>query len=70
VINMIEYALGKKAIMKFLPRHPADVFATWANIEKSRDKLNWHPKATIEEGIRKTVQWYIENRGFVNSLKG
>jgi nucleoside-diphosphate-sugar epimerase len=70
VISLIEDALGKKAVMKFSPRHPADVFATWADIGKSRDTLNWYPKTTIEEGIKKTVQWYIENRAFVNSLKG
>lgn len=70
VINLIEDALGKKAVMKFLPRHPADVFATWADIEKSRNKLSWYPKTTIEEGIKKTIQWYTENRAFVNSLKG
>ena len=69
VINLIENALGKKAVMKFSPRHPADVVATWAHIEKSRDKLNWYPKTTIEEGIQKTIKWYSENREFVNSLK-
>ncbi len=70
VINLIEDGLGKKASIRFLPRHPADVFATWADIRKSRDVLSWHPETTIEEGIQKTVQWYIENKTFVNSLKG
>ncbi|MEW6001408.1 MAG: SDR family NAD(P)-dependent oxidoreductase [Nitrospirota bacterium] len=69
VINFIEDLLGKKAVMKFLPRHPADVPATWADIEKSRKMLNWHPKTTIEEGIKKTVAWYLKNRRFINSLK-
>ncbi|MEW6570061.1 MAG: GDP-mannose 4,6-dehydratase [Nitrospirota bacterium] len=69
VIKLIEDALGKKAAMNFLPRHPADVFATWADINKSREKLDWLPKTTIEEGIRKTVHWYLENREFVNSLR-
>jgi nucleoside-diphosphate-sugar epimerase len=69
VINLIEDALGKKAVMNFLPRHPADVFATWAYIEKSRMKLKWSPKTTIEEGIKKTVAWYLENREFVNTLR-
>jgi len=69
VINLIEDILGEKAVIEFLPRHPADVFATWAHIEKSREKLNWQPKTTIEEGIKKTVEWYLENREFVNSLK-
>src|SRR4030043_2294773 len=69
VINLIENALSKKAVMKFLPRHPADVFATWANIEKSEEKLNWYPKTTIEEGIKKTIEWYLGNKEFINSLK-
>jgi len=69
VINLIEELLGKKAVMEFAPRHPADVFATWAHIDKSREKLNWHPQIPIEEGIKKTVAWYLENKDFVNSLK-
>jgi len=69
VITLIENSLGKKAVMEFSPRHPADVFATWAHIKKSREKLHWYPKTTIEEGIKKTVAWYLENRDFINSLK-
>jgi UDP-glucuronate 4-epimerase len=69
VINLIEGALGKKAVIKFLPRHPADVTATWADIEKSKEKLHWSPQTPIEEGIRKTVAWYFENRELVNSLR-
>ena len=69
VINLIEELLGKKAVMEFTPRHPADVFATWAHIEKSREKLNWSPKITIEAGIEKTVAWYRDNKDFVKGLK-
>ena len=69
VINLIEDILGKKALINFSPRHPADVVATWADIEKSKEKLSWHPKTTIEDGIKKTVQWYLENRDFVQSLR-
>jgi len=69
VINMIEDELGKKAVMNFIPRHPADIVATWAHIEKAREKLSWQPRTTIEEGIKKTVTWYFENREFIRSLK-
>ncbi len=69
VINVIEDALGKKALITFAPRHPADVVATWADIGKSRTKLDWYPKTSIEDGIRKTVGWYLENRDFVKSLR-
>lgn len=69
VINMIEDELGKKAEMNFIPRHPADIVATWADIEKAKEKLDWYPRTSIEEGIRKTVAWYFENREFIRSLK-
>lgn len=69
VINTIEKELGKKAVIEFSPRHPADVVATWANINKSRTQLGWEPKTSIEEGIKNTVAWYMENRDFLNSLR-
>ncbi len=70
VISLIEEVLGKKAEIEFVPRHPADVFATWAHIDKSKEKLHWSPKTSIKEGIKKTVAWYLENKDFVNRLKG
>jgi len=31
VINLIEKLLGKKAQIQWQPRHPADIYATWAD---------------------------------------
>ncbi|NOX21356.1 MAG: NAD-dependent epimerase/dehydratase family protein [Nitrospirae bacterium] len=69
VINLIEKALNKKANINWLERHPADVEATWADISKARSMLGWQPKVKIEEGIERTVKWYMDNRDFVISLK-
>jgi UDP-glucuronate 4-epimerase len=69
VIHIIEEALGKKALIQWLPRHPADVLATWADIEKSKRLLHWAPAIGIEEGIRRTIQWYMEHRDFLLTLR-
>ncbi len=69
VINLIEEALGKKAEINWLERHPADVEATWADITKARTLLGWQPAVKIEEGIKRTVKWYMENRDFLISLR-
>ncbi len=69
VINLIEEQLKKKANINYLPLHPADVKATWADIEKSKKMLGWSPKIPIEEGIKLTVQWYKENRYFIKGLR-
>ncbi len=69
VINLIEENLGKKAKMKFLPRHPADVMATCADIGKARRLLGWKPEVRIEEGIRRTIEWYSENEDWLENVK-
>lgn len=36
---------------------------------KMSSELNWQPQETFESGIRKTVQWYLENQQWVNNVK-
>jgi dTDP-glucose 4,6-dehydratase len=33
-----------------------------------RDELGWRPSVTIEEGLRKTVQWYLANEDWWQPL--
>ena len=68
VIRLIEQYLGKKAKIEFQPRHPADVPATWADISRAKELLGWQPEVNIEEGIQRTVEWYLENREWVRKV--
>lgn len=70
VVRLIEENLGKKAKIDTLPMHSADMPHTWAHIEKARRLLGWEPKTTIEEGIKNTVRWFLENREFLSKIKG
>jgi nucleoside-diphosphate-sugar epimerase len=69
VIKLLEKNLGKKAKIKRLPRHPADVTATWAHIQKAKKLLGWEPKTSIEQGIENTVKWFFENKKFLIGIK-
>ncbi|MDI6714345.1 MAG: GDP-mannose 4,6-dehydratase [Thermodesulfovibrio sp.] len=69
VINLIEKLLGKEAEIQWQPRHPADIFATWADITEAKQYIGWIPKVSIEEGISKTVQWYKEYRDLLKDIK-
>jgi dTDP-D-glucose 4,6-dehydratase len=31
--------------------------------------LGWKPKMPLEEGIEKTVNWFLENKKFLKSLE-
>lgn len=69
VINLIEELLGKKAKIQWEKRHPADIYATWADISEAKKYIGWQPKISIEEGLKKTVDWYLENRELLKSIK-
>jgi UDP-glucuronate 4-epimerase len=58
LIELLEGALGRKAIIDRQPEQPGDVPITYANIEKARAHLGYSPQIKIEEGIQKFVAWF------------
>ena len=68
VISLIEKLVGKKAAIVHKPAHPADVQATWADITRARRLLGWEPEVPLEEGLKRTVDWYVENRQFARGV--
>ena len=61
LITEIEKALGKKAAREYLPPQPGDVERTFADVTKADDEFGYNPKTTIQEGLKKFVQW-LENQ--------
>ena len=57
-IQVLEEHLGKKAIKKLLPMQPGDVPETFADIDELVKDINYKPKVSIEEGIKRFVEWY------------
>ncbi|TNB49671.1 dTDP-glucose 4,6-dehydratase [Martelella lutilitoris] len=37
---------------------------------RARDELGWRPSVTVEEGLEKTVQWYLDNEDWWRALQG
>jgi dTDP-glucose 4,6-dehydratase len=36
---------------------------------RTRNELGWRPSVTVEEGLRKTVQWYLDNETWWRALQ-
>lgn len=60
-IGIVESALNKKAHVKVMPMQPGDVSKTCADVSKAQKMLGYAPKVTFEEGIKRTVEWYLSN---------
>ncbi|MBT4483249.1 MAG: NAD-dependent epimerase/dehydratase family protein [Candidatus Latescibacteria bacterium] len=68
VIELIEKYTDKKAELIYKEPHKADMFATGADISKAKKILNWHPEVSLEEGIKRTVEWSKENWNWLKDI--
>jgi UDP-glucuronate 4-epimerase len=57
-IEVLEDCLGKKAEKEFLPMQNGDVPATYANVDDLVRDVGFKPTTTIDEGLRRFVDWY------------
>ncbi|MEI8356706.1 MAG: SDR family NAD(P)-dependent oxidoreductase [Deltaproteobacteria bacterium] len=69
VIRKIEEYLGKKASTDQKPFHKADIKETWADIRKAGTLLEWEPEIGLDEGLRRTVDWYLENKSWLKDIR-
>jgi UDP-glucuronate 4-epimerase len=69
LIEMIGAMTGKKPQIEYRPAHPADVSATWADVSKAERLLQWRPRISLEDGLRRCVQWYFDNRELARSIE-
>ncbi len=60
MISLLEKNIWIKAKRNYIEMQDWDVKSTWADIEHTKEVLNWQPKIKIEDTIAKFVEWYRE----------
>lgn len=58
-IDCVEKLTGKKIEIITVPKRAGDQLRTHAVIEKAKALLNYNPSTTLEEGIKKHIEWYL-----------
>lgn len=58
LIDVLEEALGRRAVRRYLPMQPGDVPATYADVTDLAVDVGFRPSTPIEEGVRRFVAWY------------
>lgn len=59
-IDVLEERLGKKAIRNLMPIQEGDVPETYADVDDLMREVDFKPSTSIEDGIEKFVNWYVE----------
>lgn len=59
-ISVIEKTAGREAIKQMTDMQPGDVVCTYADTTKLQHDFGYTPSTSIEEGIRRFYDWFIE----------
>jgi UDP-glucuronate 4-epimerase len=62
-IDVLERCLGREARRRLVPMQPGDVFATYADVSDLERDVGFAPSTSIEDGLRRFVDWYLEYHG-------
>ena len=68
LITLLEDRIGRKGKVERHPFPKADVLASWANVEKAGELLGWEPAISLQEGIKRVVEWYEAQRHWARDL--
>jgi UDP-glucuronate 4-epimerase len=60
LINLIEAAVGRKAVCEFAPMQPGEMSETYADIESTTHDIGFRPTTTLDEGVPRFVSWFRE----------
>ncbi|MBA2636127.1 MAG: GDP-mannose 4,6-dehydratase [Sphingomonas sp.] len=58
VVELLEQATGRKALLEPMPMQPGDVRETCADISAIERDLGFQPITTIDDGVPRFVDWY------------
>ncbi len=63
LIDLLETKLGKNVKRKYLGFNKGEVKFNYADISKVKDLLSYQPKIQFEDGIEKTIDWFLSRHG-------
>ena len=68
-IHKIEDRLGKKAEIVWKEMAATEMIDTSADICKAKQMLDWEPRVDLDEGLDKTVEWYLGNLDWARDVQ-
>ena len=70
VVKGILSALGKpESLIRYVKDRPGHDRRYAIDFSRARDELGWAPKMTFEEGLRRTVEWYVSHEAWWRPLR-
>lgn len=60
MVDWLEKVSGRSAQVLREPGRPSDVRANVLDVSRAREHLNWQPSVSLEDGLRRTWKWILD----------
>ncbi len=60
---------SRRELISFVKDRPGHDFRYAIDCSKLENELGWIPEESFESGLRKTIQWYLDNKEWVERVK-
>jgi dTDP-glucose 4,6-dehydratase len=67
--EMLPEGAPHERLMAFVADRPGHDFRYAIDASKIRAELGWAPSVTLQEGLRRTVAWYLDNRDWWQAIQ-
>ena len=61
------YSPANPQLSSFSPQLSC-LLSAWADISKAKRLLDWSPQTAPADGFRRTVEWQVANREWINAV--
>ena len=68
--EMVPEGAPHARLITFVTDRPGHDLRYAIDPKRMRGELGWRPSVTLEEGLRRTVRWYLDNRDWWQALQG
>lgn len=59
LLELMRRATGRELEVKYVDFRAGEVLRTWCEIDKAREGFGFNPTTPLDEGIRKTWEWFL-----------
>lgn len=60
---------SSRHLITFVKDRPGHDYRYAMDISKARRELGWQPSVSLAEGLSKTIQWYLDNQGWLDTVR-
>ncbi|MDH3998872.1 MAG: dTDP-glucose 4,6-dehydratase [Desulfuromonadales bacterium] len=67
-VGLLSSGEARRSLIRFVKDRPGHDRRYAIDASKIKNELGWEPSVTFEEGIQKTIDWYLDNEDWIESV--